>query len=129
METATPEKMMIKRSVNDKLNLHSLKLTSDNSFRKILLFSTGREHWISWRPLWLWCFFLLRNIFPCYDQACFDESSQCPPLGNFLSDLTYKKAFSPSCTPQVLSPLQRTNADFIALSKRPEAERAAAQSG
>lgn len=50
METATPEKMMIKRSVNDKLNLHSLKLTSDNSFRKILLFSTGREHWISWRP-------------------------------------------------------------------------------
>lgn len=50
METATPEKMMKNRSVNDKLNLHSLKLTSDNSFRKILLFSTGREHWISWRP-------------------------------------------------------------------------------
>lgn len=54
MDTATPEKMMMKRSVNDKLNLHSLKLTSDNSFRKILLFSTGKEHWISWRPAKKW---------------------------------------------------------------------------
>lgn len=50
MDTATPEKMMMKRSVSDRLNLHSLKLASDSSRRDILLLSMGREHWISSRP-------------------------------------------------------------------------------
>lgn len=50
MDTATPEKMMINRSVSERLNLHSLKLASDSSCRNTLLFSTGREHWISSRP-------------------------------------------------------------------------------
>lgn len=31
METATPENIMIKKSVSDKVNLHSLKLMSDSS--------------------------------------------------------------------------------------------------
>ena len=51
METATPEKMMTNRSVSERLNLHSLKLASDSSCRNILLFSMGREHWISSRPV------------------------------------------------------------------------------
>lgn len=50
METATPEKMMMIRSVRDKLNLQSLKLPSDNSLRNIFLSSMGTEHWISLRP-------------------------------------------------------------------------------
>lgn len=51
MDTATPEKMMMNRSVSDRLNLHSLKLASDSSCRNILLFPRGREHWISSRPV------------------------------------------------------------------------------
>lgn len=50
METATPEKMMINRSVSDRLNLHSLKLASDSSCRATLRLSVGREHWIRSRP-------------------------------------------------------------------------------
>lgn len=50
MDTATPEKMMMNRSVSERLNLHSLKLASDSSWRDTLLFSKGREHWISSRP-------------------------------------------------------------------------------
>lgn len=51
MDTATPEKMMMNRSVSERLNLHSLKLASDSSCRNILLFSMGREHWISSSPV------------------------------------------------------------------------------
>lgn len=51
MDTATPEKMMMNRSVSDRLNLHSLKLASDSSCRNILLFPRGREHWICSRPV------------------------------------------------------------------------------
>lgn len=50
MDTATPEKMMMNRSVSERLNLHSLKLASDSWRRNTLLFSGGREHWISSRP-------------------------------------------------------------------------------
>lgn len=51
MDTATPEKMMMNRSVSDRLNLHSLKLASDSSCRDTLLLPRGREHWISSRPV------------------------------------------------------------------------------
>lgn len=51
MDTATPEKMMMNRSVSDRLNLHSLKLASDSSRRNTLLLPRGREHWISSRPV------------------------------------------------------------------------------
>lgn len=49
-ETATPEKMMMNRSVRDRLNLHSLKLASDSSLRATLRSSMGSEHWMASRP-------------------------------------------------------------------------------
>lgn len=51
MDTATPEKIMMNRSVSERLNLHSLKLASESSCRNTLLFSKGKEHWISSRPV------------------------------------------------------------------------------
>lgn len=50
MDTATPEKMMMNKSVRDRLNLHSLKLASDSSRRATLRSSMGSEHWMASRP-------------------------------------------------------------------------------